>query len=87
MQIKKLWMKSNKRVMKQAWQNQFRHFQSENKQIWCHHGVLNTHYYTFLVNKSLQNFQKMSHGWLFTTYFRKIYIFLYFSEKPTSVPP
>ena len=43
---------------------------SENKQIWCDHGVLATHYYTLLVIKSLQNFQKMFWDG-YTTYFRK----------------
>ena len=72
-QIKKLGMKGNKRVMKQAWPNQFRHLWSEDKQIWCHHGVLNTHYYTLLYIKSLRKFQKMLLE-DYTTNFRKKYI-------------
>ena len=48
------------------------------------HGVLATHYYTLLVIKSLQNFQKMFWDG-YTTYFRKKKIFLFFRKISNNV--
>ena len=71
------WRVSAKSTEKQAQRKQMRYFKVKIQiQIWCHHGTLNTYYYTLPVFKPLQYFQGMSLK-NYTTYSAKINFFIF----------